>query len=135
MKGPSAQKMAKELNIDAKYANEIKRLMRWGPHTAKTYGGDYSDSVDTVMEEANRYMGGFGVESVRDENAWVNSYWQNTIALYVNKGDTYDTTLLYDTDKDRLYITSWGDWYENWQSKHPQRDLNNNMWKPKFHKL
>jgi len=122
MKGPSAQRMAKDLNIDGKYAWEIKRLM------------DKSDA-DKTMEHANYVMMAFGVEPVHDENAQVNQYWQNTIALYVNRGDTYDTTLLYDTDKDRFYITSWGDWYEKWQSKHLRYDSSNNVWKPKFYKV
>jgi hypothetical protein len=28
---------------------------------------------------------------------------------YINTGDTYSTTLIYDRDKDRLFIGSWGD--------------------------
>jgi hypothetical protein len=31
-------------------------------------------------------------------------------AVYVNLGDTYTTTLLYDYNRDKWIITSWGDW-------------------------
>jgi hypothetical protein len=34
-------------------------------------------------------------------------------AYYVNMGDTYDTTLLLDTRKDRFLVTSWGDFVES----------------------
>jgi len=121
--GPSASTMAKNLGIDNKYAVEIKRLIDGNLHEKQRLG--YSDRdlfEETAMKHANYVMMAFGVEALRDENAWVDGYWQNTIALYVNKGDTYDTTLLYDTENNRFLITSWGDFYESWLYKH-QKEL------------
>jgi hypothetical protein len=66
--------------------------------------------VDAAMELANRLLGGFGVEAIGGMD--VDSYYQNTVALYVNMGDTYDATVLFDTVKRKFYITSVGDFVE-----------------------
>lgn len=66
------------------------------------------------MDFANEVLRGCGVETIRDKNEWV-------VALYVNMGDTYDTTFLYDIEKGRIYITSWGDWYEEWSQGEQSR--------------
>jgi hypothetical protein len=34
------------------------------------------------------------------------------VALYVNMGDTYVPTLIYDVKKQKFIVASWGDWYE-----------------------
>jgi hypothetical protein len=77
---------------------------------------------DELLEEANLLMGGFGVEALQPEGAWINSYYGNTIALYVNMGDTYDQTLVYDTETGKYLLTSWGDFYEGWMGEHPDRE-------------
>ena len=65
-----------------------------------------------VMRHADKILGGFGVEAVTFESAWVSHYWQNIVLLYVNHGDTYDATLCYDTRKGKFLVTSMGDWVE-----------------------
>ena len=118
--GPSVKNISNGLRIHIEHAKELKKLMQ-GTHFPKNY--DRGDTqVEATMKYANKIMNAYGVEGLRDENAWVDRYWQNTIALYVNKGDTYITTLLYDTENDKYVITSWGNFYENWLYKH-QKDL------------
>ena len=34
------------------------------------------------------------------------------VAEYIDMGNTYDTTILYDRVNDRWRVISWGDWYE-----------------------
>ncbi len=89
-------------------------------------------SVDTVLEHANSIMRrwkqwfkgtkprkpSFGVEAIHDECYWVNSYWLNTVLLYVNTGDTYDRTLCYDVIDDSFFLGSWGDWWEEHERNH-----------------
>ncbi len=75
-----------------------------------------SDRADKVLEEVNRLVDGHGIEAIRDENAWDN-YYGDTVALYVNMGDTYETTLLYDTRTHEFQVTSWGDWYEAYEAE------------------
>jgi len=68
-----------------------------------------SRDIDAALENANKRIKGFGVESVRGR-LWVSHYFQDINLLYVNKGDTYAPTIVYDTLKDIWYVgTSWGD--------------------------
>lgn len=67
--------------------------------------------LDRILDAANEAMGGHGTEGIRCEKVW-DPYFCNIIAVYVNMGDTYDTTLLYNTDTDSVVVTSFGDWVE-----------------------
>ena len=71
-------------------------------------------SIDDAMDHANELLDGFGVEPVRTDT-YVDDFWGDIIALYVNLGDPYDTTILYDTDRDEFFIGSWGDFLEEWE--------------------
>ena len=93
---------------------QARKLIELIEQTGTIYAGK---PIDAVMEDANNILNGFGIEALRDENAWVDHYWQNTIALYVNLGDTYITTIVYDTENREFLITSWGDFYETWMAE------------------
>ena len=68
--------------------------------------------VDYKLERINTLIGGYGVESIPGE--WVDRYYQSTNLLYVNMGDTYEPTVIYDTVKKKWYIgVSWGDIVES----------------------
>jgi len=69
-------------------------------------------AVDRVLDAANAALGGYGVEAIEGE--WHDRYYQNIVALYVNMGDTYNTTILFDAVKGRFHVTSWGDWVERY---------------------
>lgn len=106
-RGPSAKTIAQYLRIPKEAANAIKKSMNGG-------------KIDATMQLANQLMKGHGVEAVQSEYIWVGSYWHNTGLLYVNKGDTYDMTLCYDTEKRYFFVGSWGDWVErsHWFRRH-----------------
>ena len=101
--------------------DEARKLMR--------YINDANEPVDNVLNYAHSVMmhwGGHGdnremshgVEAIHDECYWVNSYWLNTVLLYVNTGDTYDRTLCYDVIDDSFFLGSWGDWWEEHERNH-----------------
>jgi hypothetical protein len=75
-----------------------------------------SAAAEDALQVANDVMRGHGVEVINGAGLF-RGYWQDAIAAYVNMGDTYTTTLLYDRLKDRFYITSWGDWLEAFERK------------------
>lgn len=75
---------------------------------------------EQIMTQMNELLGTYGIESLTDENAWVSHYWMYTIAIYLNCGDTCDTTILYDCEEKSFHIESWGNFYEEWMSKHPK---------------
>lgn len=64
------------------------------------------------MNALDEIMVGFGVEAIRSGP----SSDDKIIATYVNMGDTYNTTIVYNYDTDQFEITSWGDWVE-WAEK------------------
>lgn len=109
----------------AKLPRRVEGLVRMGVPVAKAKslhaemrkvegydvgGRDSLNAVDAILAEVDSAVGGHGVEST--EGDWVDRYYQNIVLLYVNMGDTYTTTLAFDTNTTRFYVTSWGDWVE-----------------------
>lgn len=63
-------------------------------------------SVEHVLRSASRMMDGFDVEYIRSNNDTM----RTPDGLdYVNMGDTYDLTLIYDHGKGKYVVSSWGD--------------------------
>ena len=79
---------------------------------AKAHVADNHPRIDAALELMNKFLGASGVEAIRGSGAHVDRYYYDIVALYVNTGDTYSMTLLYDTDKDKFEVTSWGGWVE-----------------------
>lgn len=78
--------------------------------------------VDDALDAANVVLGGYGVEALPCEYCFVDRYYREFIALYVNMGDTYDTTIYYDTDRQVFRIGSWGDFFESHERRHERED-------------
>ena len=72
---------------------------------------DHNTKIDPTMEACNAALRGHGVEAIRC-GMHVSNYWQDICAVYVNMGDTYDATILYDTVKGKFYVTTMGDFVE-----------------------
>lgn len=92
------------LGIDAIKAKILKDLL-----VASDESSD-AKKVDRALEFADEATGGYGVEAIRGD--YQGRYWQDTVALYVNAGDAYDTTLIYVTATDKFVVGSVGDWVE-----------------------
>jgi hypothetical protein len=65
------------------------------------------------MELLNSFMEGYGVEVIRGET-W-DRYFTDACAVYVNMGDSYVVTILYDVFLHRFVVTTWVDWVEKHQ--------------------
>lgn len=65
--------------------------------------------VDKILDDANLLLKGYGVEALTGRWNTYDRYYANIQILYVNLGDTYKTTLLYDAEKDKFSIGAWGD--------------------------
>jgi hypothetical protein len=112
------QKLVSTFGIAEAEAKELILLMRRAvdPGEVQPSAYPYEDApltTDDVMERANEILGGFGVESIDCGQCNVDSYYFGIVLLYVNKGDTYSTTLLYDTEAQKFRIGSWGSWFED----------------------
>lgn len=61
------------------------------------------------LEALNEALDGSGVEGLVEDG--------KLIASYVNNGDTYSPTILYDHENQEFLITSWGEFLEEWQKE------------------
>ena len=104
-----AKALEEEFGVGRREAVELARML-------KNAYGDH-EAIDEALEEANKVLGGFGVEAIQG-NFSVSSYYRDIVALYINRGETYETTILYETAAERFRITSWGDWVERNQEKY-----------------
>lgn len=74
-------------------------------------------NVSERMNAINKCLEGYGVEVINGE-AYHSNYWGNIVAEYVNMGDTYTATVLYDVNKGKFIATTYGDWIEKNQNKY-----------------
>jgi hypothetical protein len=71
------------------------------------------DTITEKMEVINELINGFGVESIQvSEELYQDKYWGNAIGVYVNLGDTYIPTIVYNVIDLEWEVISWGDYYE-----------------------
>jgi hypothetical protein len=125
---PKKSEFVENLGVPMRDAAELSRITRRFVDSAEAeeYFRTYPDedgvtpTSDEVLVRANEILRGFGVESARCEGCQVNRYYYDAVLLYVNMGDTYSTTLLYDTDRQKFSIGSWGDWIEQHEAEHEQ---------------
>lgn len=75
-------------------------------------GLDPYETVDVAFAAANKLLQGYGVEAIHDPAAW-HWYYADVVLLYVNVGDPYTPTLLYDTSARQFVWAGWGDWLES----------------------
>lgn len=108
-----------ELSIDRPTAKKVYGLINGtlSPNEAvpdKEYeresyrGSNRENRLDAI----DILIGSHGVEAIEAYNIPNNAYWFNTCAIYCNTGDTYNATILYCTQKDRFYLTTFGDYVE-----------------------
>ena len=69
------------------------------------------ESIDRALDICNKILGGYGIEAIQGSH-W-QDYYLDIVLLYVNMGDTYDRTIVYDTIDNKFHITGWGDFVEN----------------------
>lgn len=121
-KNPSVSSIQNKLNVDRETANKLRRLLdgRLDPTTFSSVDKWLKEcfhlpKMDALrMVAANELLSGHGVEPLKGE--WSNGYWGDIRAVYVNMGDTYANTLLYDRNYG-FRITSYGDFVEDCERK------------------
>ena len=83
--GPAVKTMSERLRISKADAQRLKDMMDTG--------------APRILQAADRMMSGNGVERISGRPG----------LMFVNMGDTYDTTLIYDYKTNRFVVSSWGD--------------------------
>jgi len=84
-------------------AHKIRRIMNAFAHNPRR-----------MLARVNEFLGAHGIEYIADRR---DDQHDSYGIEYINMGDSYIPTLCYDRDKDRIFISSWGDIVE----KHPRR--------------
>lgn len=86
------------------------------------------DKIDSILELFNTVMDGYGIESIQFNG--------ETICEYVNMGDTYKRTIIYDYGNDEFIQCDWGSFLEEFEEQYCK---DNNLIKcaycGSFHKL
>jgi hypothetical protein len=82
---------------------------------AKALSRAYSDKdVSKALQLANEVLDGFGVEAIEGIDTWSN-YYGEAVATYVNTGDTYNPTIIYDIGEGKFHLTDYGTWVEQYE--------------------
>lgn len=90
--GPSVARMVKVLGVTKAQATELKNLMEEG-------------YVYRVLRRADEALNGHGVEYLTPSDG-------GNGVDYVNMGETYAPTLMFDYKTNRFVVSSWGDLVE-----------------------
>jgi hypothetical protein len=93
-------------------------LLKAALRVARTYFKDHGKSdaaAEKALRLANAAMrayGAYGVEVLRGTRNTPGGFWSDAVLAYVNAGDPYYATVLYDTNRETFSIGGWGDWLE-----------------------
>jgi hypothetical protein len=93
--GPSVKVMVERLGLGKTDAQHLKDMMVMG--------------APRILQMADSMMNGYGVERIPGRPG----------LMYVNMGNTYDTTLIYDYKTSRFVVSSWGDIVERQPRRFP----------------
>lgn len=96
--------------------DEVVSYFKLGPIRAKRVEQILEHNIDTVdiFECFNEMLGGYGIAVIYADDGCT------PIAEYINFGDTYSPTLLFDIRESEFKLTSRGDWYEKWEAAREQ---------------
>ncbi len=96
---PSIKRLMELLNIDKYKAIAIRAII-------KNCQPTYTD-IDKALEAIDDLLNYSGVESIRQENLWID-YYLDIRYLYCNSGDSYAYTILFDTENFRFVLSCTG---------------------------
>ena len=85
----------------------------------KEHASSHSD-VDDILGIIESLLEGNGVEPLKGDH--VDNYYMDINILYINLGDTYTPTVLYDTLLNRFFVCSWGDYIESKPKRFPMSE-------------
>jgi hypothetical protein len=105
VKAPTVKALVAEFrDLDEKGARQIRKLAR-----------EAGSNPDAALREMDKILDMHGVEALGPRHY---DYFKPSPYEYLNAGDTYATTLIYDRAKDTLSIGCYGDVVE----AHPEWD-------------
>jgi hypothetical protein len=125
-KAPSITRLVSGLSITPEQAATIRGLIQG---TIRTIGNEQFPAsnqwfsscynqprrIDRILACINEVMSGHGVEAIWGSDA----YWP--AADYINTGDTYSATILFNRESSAFQLTTWGDFFERNERRYSLR--------------
>lgn len=106
MRLPSIDTIESRLRTDRNTARSIRKALE----ECRDVRGNFSDRVLKALKTADSLIGGHGVEYIRSSEDTMHSVEG---IEYVNMGDTYRTTVLFDWARGTFDICPWGNIVES----------------------
>lgn len=97
---PKCPSVARLRFIGVEYPEKFRARAKQGFEYDARFDGHISHTVAAFLDELNALSGHAGVESLYNDGK--PSIW------YLNAGDTYSSTVFYNSDTDNLYISDLG---------------------------
>lgn len=123
MRTPSVKAIMQMLNIPIAKAKEVKRIITETreshllgykgeyPQTSAWLDDNYKATfVEVKLLAFNELLHGHGVEVLKNDEG-------HAVVEYVNMGDTYDNTVVFNADTGRFTVESWGNFFERNERK------------------
>jgi hypothetical protein len=136
--GPSIQKLKEHLGLTDQVARQCKAVMSYGesfrdrffdavdptlmeifPKTYKwvrswqSYSRSWQSEAEVRMFMLDELLEGYGVEALSEDSGF--QAWPDY--SYVNMGDTYTTTIMFNFDTQKFLISDWGTIAERFSSE------------------
>jgi hypothetical protein len=92
---PSVKTLTTRLPLSADQAAELRKLAADGRKPG------------VILAAADRMLGAHGVERIVPDRAMNDPWCADRGIRYVNRGDSYDDTLIHDTRRDTWRVCSW----------------------------
>lgn len=117
---PSVDRIEEWCHVDRDVAIKVRRILdgRDDPEIYESVQKRIREcfhrpnDVDLMLTACDELLGTCGVESLRVPGEHVDSYYGEFVAEYCNTGQSYAGTVLFDTDREVFYVTSWADFVE-----------------------
>lgn len=116
-KNPATAQEQQIIDLAGKAAKDLKltfaetvQLIEEMSKLANKHGVD----VSLVLYAFNKIMDAYGVESLRSPISY-SRFWRDIAAVYVNTGDPYTPTVIYDVDHEKYIHGNIGGWIEHYE--------------------
>lgn len=110
MRLPTTETIKAGLNVDTPIAARIHAALR----VCKSSALDPPNAIRAALNKVDAILGGHGVEYI--QSAQDTMYSAQGIE-YVNMGDTYAATILFDHARDSFLVDSWGNIVEQFPAR------------------
>ena len=82
------------------------------------YGRIVEMTPSDILRKVDKFADTHGVEAIYEgDDGLLSTRGGRLVAEYLNSGDTYNLTLLYDYDDESFSFTTYGDWVEEWEKE------------------